>query len=330
MGSMGLLSQKSIEINKVRTVRNPKERIIMEQASRIYSVHCLSPLHVGSGEGVGVIDLPIMREKVTEWPFIPGSSMKGAQRDHYTAIRKSDAWIEQAFGKSESKEALAGALVVSDAKILAFPVASRYGIFAYVTCPSVISRFSRDAAAAGKCTADIPGLAELVKLPLGENEAYICERVSVSVVSKDNRIYLDEFEGNAVSKPSLTAWAEWAAGRIFNSDSTEQEKTSFEQRLVLVSDDTFQYFVTMCCEVAPRIRILPETKTTQDGAFWYEEYVPTEAIFYGIVWSDRVSGSSDITAREKLLKELDERQILQIGGNATTGKGRVSCRFWEV
>ncbi|OBZ15749.1 type III-B CRISPR module RAMP protein Cmr4 [Bacillus sp. FJAT-27264] len=303
----------------------------MEQACRIYSVHCLSPLHVGSGEGVGVIDLPIMREKVTEWPFIPGSSMKGAQRDHYTAIRKSDAWLELAFGKSESKEALAGALVVSDAKILAFPVASRYGIFAYVTCPSVISRFSRDAAAAGKGGAKIPGLAELLKLQPQESQAYTCK--GSSVVSEDKLIYLDEFEGDAVSNDSLDLWAEWAADRIFKTDETDnskQEVVVFKQRLVLVSDDTFQYFVTLCCEVAPRIRILPETKTTQDGAFWYEEYVPTEAIFYGIVWSDRVSGSSDLTARKDLLKALDERQILQIGGNATTGKGRVSCRFWEV
>jgi len=41
-------------------------------------VHALSPLHAGIGQGAGVIDLPIAREKATGIPFLPGSSLKGA------------------------------------------------------------------------------------------------------------------------------------------------------------------------------------------------------------------------------------------------------------
>ena len=44
-------------------------------------VHALSPLHVGIGQGVGLIDLPIAREKATGLPILPGSSLKGALRD---------------------------------------------------------------------------------------------------------------------------------------------------------------------------------------------------------------------------------------------------------
>ena len=43
-------------------------------------VHALSPLHAGIGQGAGVIDLPIAREKATGIPFLPGSSLKGALR----------------------------------------------------------------------------------------------------------------------------------------------------------------------------------------------------------------------------------------------------------
>ena len=40
-------------------------------------VHALSPLHAGTGQGAGILDLPIAREKATGLPFLPGSSLKG-------------------------------------------------------------------------------------------------------------------------------------------------------------------------------------------------------------------------------------------------------------
>ncbi|HEY7420145.1 MAG TPA: RAMP superfamily CRISPR-associated protein, partial [Ktedonobacteraceae bacterium] len=43
-------------------------------------IHALSPLHAGTGQGAGVIDLPVAREKATNIPFLPGSSLKGALR----------------------------------------------------------------------------------------------------------------------------------------------------------------------------------------------------------------------------------------------------------
>jgi len=49
--------------------------------ARLLFVHALSPLHAGTGQGSGVIDLPIAREKATGLPFVPGSSLKGVLRD---------------------------------------------------------------------------------------------------------------------------------------------------------------------------------------------------------------------------------------------------------
>ncbi len=49
--------------------------------ARLLFTHALSPLHAGTGQGVGVIDLPIAREKATGLPFLPGSSVKGTLRD---------------------------------------------------------------------------------------------------------------------------------------------------------------------------------------------------------------------------------------------------------
>jgi CRISPR-associated protein Cmr4 len=40
-----------------------------------------TPLHVGSGTSVDVVDLPIMRERITGFPVIPSTSLKGVLRE---------------------------------------------------------------------------------------------------------------------------------------------------------------------------------------------------------------------------------------------------------
>jgi CRISPR-associated protein Cmr4 len=50
-------------------------------AARLMFVHALSSLHAGTGQGVGTIDLPIARERATDLPVIPGSSIKGCLRE---------------------------------------------------------------------------------------------------------------------------------------------------------------------------------------------------------------------------------------------------------
>ncbi|MBE3650746.1 type III-B CRISPR module RAMP protein Cmr4 [Paenibacillus polymyxa] len=294
----------------------------MENVSQWYWIHCLSPLHIGSGEGLGAIDLPIMREKVTEWPMIPGSSMKGVKRDYYRAEEGESAWFKQAFGKSDHNGAEAGALVISDGRILAFPVASRYGTFAYVTSPMVLKRLVRDAAAMGM-SLEIPNLDQFEQDAKNNETAWI---TSDSVVVSQQQVFLDEFYGEAEISHGFTTWANWLANMLFDENEPYSKKM-FIERLVLVSDDTFRYFTTMCCEITPRIRIQENTKTTQAGALWYEEYVPTEAIFYGMIWCDRIDGSSDISKRISSLQHMKKEIFLQLGGNASVGKGRVRCRL---
>ncbi len=60
----------------------------MENYTRIYWLQTITPLHVGAGSGVGFIDMPIMREKVTNWPLVPGSALKGVMRDYFEGVGK--------------------------------------------------------------------------------------------------------------------------------------------------------------------------------------------------------------------------------------------------
>jgi len=46
-----------------------------------YLLKVLTPLHIGAGQGLGHVDLPIVREAHTNFPYIPGTSLKGALRN---------------------------------------------------------------------------------------------------------------------------------------------------------------------------------------------------------------------------------------------------------
>ena len=102
---------------------------------------------------------------------------------------------------------------------------------------------------------------------------------------------------------------------------------SGKERLVLVSDEIFQYFTTMCCEITPRIRLEEDSKTTKRGALWYEEYIPSEAIFYGMVWCDYEANRNAQLNGSTMLEQLQSNIVLQMGGNTSVGKGRVCIRL---
>lgn len=306
----------------------------MGNSSRLYFIHCLTPVHIGAGQGVGLVDLPIMRERVTEWPLIPGSSLKGAQKEYFRQSGTfDDSWLQAAFGKPGDQEGHAGALVLSDSRILTFPVASRYGTFAYVTCPLAIKRMIRDTAAA-EIRMYVPNLNEIERKLTGQNKVIVGtgsvvagQKIPSANISESKKaVYLDEFHCEAEEDSSFEQWKRWLADQLFDDNLS---KSILAERLVLVSDEAFQYFVTMCCDISPRIRIHSDTKTTVDRALWYEEYLPTESILYGMVWCDKIYASNHQLTEQKLLETLDKEIILQIGGNVSIGKGRVRCRFTQ-
>src|SRR4051794_16286752 len=126
----------------------------------LLGLHAQTSLHPGAGTALGVVDLPIQRERHTQWPTIPGSALKGVLRDacreknkvNHDGDRKradSDEFLVAAFGPpTDSAGESAGALSITDARLLAFPVRSLKGVFAWVTCSAVLERLRRDLALA--------------------------------------------------------------------------------------------------------------------------------------------------------------------------------------
>jgi|SRR5882724_2793494 len=116
-------------------------------SARLTFIHALSPLHAGIGQGSGVIDLPIAREKATRIPFLPGSSLKGALRTQCTYHDETKEYSNKIFGPSDllsESNNKASLIQITDQRLLLLPVRSLAGTFAWVTSPYVLQRFLRE------------------------------------------------------------------------------------------------------------------------------------------------------------------------------------------
>jgi len=259
--------------------------------TRLILLHALTPLHVGTGQAVANVDLPIAREKATGFPIVPASAFKGVLRDQFG----DQSWAAQAFGDADR----AGAWMFTDLRILCLPVRSFFGVFAYATCPLILQRLQRHAQVFG-----IKGFENLSVEVQGADIAL----ASNSALGKGNKVYLEDLDLTAKQSPEADAVANAIAEKLLPNS----ERRYFTERFAVVSNDVFTFLSETATEVVARVRLEDNTKTVASGGLWYEEAVPAEALFYGFVGA---------TSAELSLASLQIDQPLQIGGDATIGRG---------
>lgn len=254
-------------------------------------IHAITAMHPGSGSALGAVDLPVQRERHTDWPVIPGSSLKGVLRDAHARGSDDTTKTNRLFGSPDENNASAGALSFSDARLLLFPVRSLKGVFAWVTCPLALRRWERDAKLAG-ITVKLPET-----LSVAENQALVPQ--GCPCLDK-NELILEEFQFTAKPDAAFEIKPEPLAGDDL-------------KRIVILNDSDFTYFARHATEITARIRLNQETKTVAKKALFYQEFIPAEAIFYSLVAeADRSSGA---------LADYEPPANAQIGGEETTGKG---------
>lgn len=280
---------------------------------RAYLLHALSPLHAGTGRAAEIIDLPIARMKSTGIPVVPGSSIKGVLRD---ACRDEDgnesAELKAVFGPdNENAGDHAGALVVGDARLLALPVRSYKGVFAWVTCPLLLSLAQRD-------------LGKSLPIPtIGKNQAKCRTGDPIPKDMDESKVYLEELDLTAEVDDSLKDWSDLIANRLYPA-----ETKTFKKRFVVVDDDTMAFLWETATQVDTRVRIDGKTRTVAQGALWMEESLPPETLLIGLLAADRSrkeGEGSDLTPSAVLDTALPKEKALQFGGKATVGRGR--CRM---
>ena len=294
---------------------------MFEKTAAVF-LYAISPVHMGAGQAVDVIDNPIQREKHTNHPSFAGSGIKGAVRHSYEALGGSPEDITRLLGPdSNSGDLHAGAVSFGDAQMLLLPIRSLKGGFVYATCPQALARAQRLLALTGKAPA-WPALA------VGEQASLIANPTLLS----GDKLHLEAFEYTAKASEDLAKIAADLASRALPAGEAyayfaEKIKTD----TVLLSDTAFAYFAKNAMLVEPHVRINHETGTADDGGLFYTENLPPESLMIApLMASQTRTGKKDnhLQAQEvfaKLQPLLDGR-LLQIGGDATTGRGLVVAK----
>lgn len=280
--------------------------------TRLTFIHALSPLHAGTGQGIGVIDLPIAREKATNIPYLPGSSLKGALRD----LCADKAAREKVFGpETTNAEAHAGAAVFSDQRLLLLPVRSLRGTFAWATSPYVLQRCKRDVAGAGVEVSGLPDVS------IANAQSCLIASSEAALADAAQQVFLEDFDLQATPSKDIDAWADFIGANVFDDAAW---RAALRARLCVLSDDVFNFLLEHGTEITARVRLEEKAQTVASGALWYEEALPAETILSGLLVAAKGRATSD-----EVFKTVDEivaqHKAVQLGGKATVGRGL--CRI---
>jgi CRISPR-associated protein Cmr4 len=297
------------------------------------------------------VDLPVQRERHTHWPTIASSGLKGILRDacrsrlasrpdldslerfddrpeeparrEGSPRARADATLELTarFGPpSTGSGEFAGALSVTDARLLAFPVRSLKGVFAWVTCAAALERLVRDAELAGIPLPPPPFTVEPNRVVVAVN--------SPCLIGLRN-VVLEEFEFDKADGDP-TPLARWIADNLLpTTKGYEKTRARFVRQMVVVSDDDFTHFARHSTEVTARVGLDYETKTVKDGALFYQEFLPAETLLYSVVLASPARArQASVDAAGVLAKLVGLLPgVVQVGGDETLGKGYCAIRL---
>ncbi len=287
----------------------------MKIIASIMNMYAVTPCHAGSGSSTGVVDLPIQRERHTNWPMIQASGIKGAMRAHFDRFKEAikekpeqeqfESLTQIIFGTSETGDGgHAGALSVGDARILAYPMRSNAAPFVWITCPAALKRLNRDLAMAGKEQLDLSCLSGV-----DQEKALWCS----GPFKEGERILLEDMEVTATASADL--------GAAFLKDA---------ERLMIVSDQVFDYGVSHCTQVMAQITIDQGTGTTKKGSLRYQEELPSDTLMYSVIFWGDSRDEAQTCRQETICRYITEEVMpdhLQVGGDETLGRGIFSLTW---
>lgn len=249
-----------------------------------------TPIHPGAGRSLGVVDLPVARESVTDYPVLVGSSFKGALRDKGRQSGLDQTRLNRLFGEPALQ---AGDLLVSDARLLLLPVRSLNGAYRWVTCPYIIERYRRDLRRAG-----LGPVPDVPKVQEGE-----------ALADGSGHLFLEERQFAVAGQPD-DALVESIKPLVAHPETRER----LAEQLAVLHDDDFSWFVRYGLSIQARNKLALETK--QSESLWYEETLPPDTVMYALILGRKAEALGDLAG---LFPQHDP--YLQAGGNETVGQG---------
>lgn len=284
---------------------------------RIGYFYSLAPIHCGGEGDLGNI-LEIAREVHTNFPYVPGSSLRGSLRDE---VVNSDLHGEmianRLFGKELDSNGQMGVHQVwfGDARLLWIPMrtmaikGTRKNVFTWVSCHSLI----RDHALISR-----KALTVFPDHPVGTNtkpETYLVADAEIVVQPMSND-----------QKTATMLSGNWAS-------SLASVQPEWSKNHIVLPDDDFHVLMehSLWTQVRNKIQENDNGKTQAGAAeiFWTDVCIPRDTILY-FSWGYNLlkdkpgeTNGSRVTINDhnKLIEIL--QGLLQVGGQANVGRGWV-------
>ncbi|MEA5537027.1 type III-B CRISPR module RAMP protein Cmr4 [Crocosphaera sp. XPORK-15E] len=272
---------------------------------RLGYLYSLSPIHCGGEGDIGNI-LEISREVHTNFPYIPGSSLRGSIRDEVQSLDTNAA--NNLFGKELDKEGQMGVHQVwfGDARLLwvpmrTMPLNGGTDIFTWVSCHSLI----RDHAIIAKLS-----FTTFPDHPVGSRPGnYLVADAEINVSAL-----------NPKQKEAITFLGK------FPDSLNDSVKPTWETNHIILPDSDFQVLMEHSLWTQVRNKIQEETNgANQAGSaevFWTDICIPRDTIFYS-PWGYNLSKENPISSAEHELLIQVLQGLIQVGGQANVGRGWV-------
>lgn len=272
---------------------------------RLNYLYSLSPIHCGGEGDLGNI-LEIAREVHTNFPYIPGSSIRGSIRNEVDIIN-SDA-ANKLFGKELDDDGNMGVHQVwfGDARLLWVPMKTmsfngNQDIFTWVSCHSLI----RDHA----IISNLPFVSfpnEAVGTNAGTYEVADAQ-IKVSKITPDQ-------------EKTITFLGE------FPDSLKDSVKPTWDNNHIVLPDADFQVLMEHSLWTQVRNKISDGTKEdTEAGSaevFWTDVCIPRDTIFY-LPWGYSLSKTDPVSTDEHNTLMDVIQGLIQVGGQANVGRGWV-------
>ena len=206
------------------------------------------------------------------------------------------------------------------------------GVFAWITCPKSLRQFSSDLKLSlGVSLSEFRDVENGKAVPLSSNDNlafeghYVLEEYTFEKSNPENHPI----------KLGQDLLADWLADKLFEQGSYWHTKAKTD--ILVLSDNDFKDFVNLSTEVITRTKINNETGTVAKGALFTEEYLPAESVLYSLVLAspefltekERKEEKKRPEKAEAMMDFFDQHllEIVQLGGNATLGKGLLRTKF---
>ncbi|MBI5576799.1 MAG: type III-B CRISPR module RAMP protein Cmr4 [Deltaproteobacteria bacterium] len=287
----------------------------------VLGLYTETALHCGAESGLGYVDLPVQRERHTNFPVIPGSSIKGVLRDEMKGKpgdtgKLSDEEVKKFFGSEDAKTP--GSVSFGDGIVAVFPIRSTGVPFHWVTCPFVLERVFRAMGTAWTEKGTPPRDKAWGK---GNGELLLEEIHVVKDISKAALFNGGKGQGLGLLLSLLPA-----------SNEYQYTRDQFLDRLLVLNDEDFGELVDTGTDVVTRIKlnalgttvnlkegVHPEIsrKENREGNMFVEELVPPESLF---VCPLRAPADTAFDSQKLPV-------VIRLGGDETIGRGVTRVTF---